>query len=487
MMIGRDGMLYYQGNTSLVRWNVEQNTREALLGLHVNRIDAVAGTSGLAENDKGELLLCQMSRGKGTIYVLTDEEPADGEKIILCSLNWEPNNYYKEQATTFRRNGGRVGIDVEYEEKWEYREDYRNRILAEMVAGGGPDMLLVSRSDMILLQEKGMICDLSGMVSQETKQELIPAVIELGSVDGEWVGMAVGASFATMSTVNQIWDKGGWNLQEFIELLESRDDWECPFNYMGHEANDTSLLYDVFLHDMTNSFVLDLEQGISHFDSDEFTHILELSKKYGARSMDNVRFLSDNESIRLLAEGDMVANIHRMYDGLESFSKIMGQYGENCNIVGFPTQEGSGNYVDSYSFDYLVVNARTEHMEEIKKYLALLLAYDNQFTAPGCSVRMDVLRNCIGYDESTGRAYQIGSNDPDNPIIKEIIVKQDGTSYLEEFLAFVESCEPAPYSPPQVGEIIGDELLSFFEGSKNAGDVAKIIQSKMQLYLDEIR
>lgn len=492
MMIGRDGMLYYLGNTSLVRWNVEENTRETLLDLRVNRIDAVAGTGGLAENGKGELLLCQMSREKGTIYVLTDEEPADGEKIRLCSLRSEPNNYYKELATTFRHNGGRIGIGIEYEENREYQEDYRNRILAEMVAGGGPDMLLVSRSDMILLQEKGMICDLSDMVLQETKQEVIPAVIELGSVDGEWVGMVTGASFATMSTVNQIWDKDGWNLQEFIELLESKDDWECPFNYMGHEANDSSLLYDVFLHDTANSFVLDLEQGISNFDSDEFTHILELSKKYGGRSIDDLRWLSDNECNRMLKEGNMVAQIHRMYEGLESFSQIMRKYGEDGNIVGFPTQEGSGNYVSSYSFDYLVVNVRSEHREEIKKYLELLLDYDNQFRAEGCSVRMDVLRNCVKnvatHDNNTTTEYsrQILSNDPDNPLYKDITVKRDGTSYLEEFLAFVESCEPEPYSPPQVGTIIGDEIVMFFEGSKSAEDVAKIIQSKMQLYLSEI-
>lgn len=487
MMLGRDGMLYYLGNSSLVRWNVEENTREALLDLHVNRIDAIAGTSGLAENDKGELLICQMSRGKGTIYVLTDEELADGEKIRLCSLERKADDYYNVIATTFRQNGGRISIDVEYEEKWEYREDYRNRILAEMVAGGGPDMLLVSHSDMILLQEKGMICDLSGMVSPEIKQELIPAVVELGSADGEWVGMVVGASFATMSTVNQTWDKDSWTLQEFIELLESRDDWVCPFNYMGHEANDTSLLYDVFLHDLTNSSVLDLEQGISHFDSDEFTHILELSKKYGARSIDDTRFLSDDECIRLLEAGNMVGNIHRMYEGLVSFSEIMRKYGEDFNLVGFPTQEGSGNYVDSYSFDYLVINARTEHMEEIKKYLALLLDYDNQFTAPGCSVRMDVIRNYLSYG-SYGKGYVMRyTNDMENPQYKKISLKPDGTTYFEEFLAFVESCGPEPYSPPQVSKIIGGEILPFLEGRKSAEDAARIIQGKMELYLSEIK
>ena len=333
-----------------------------------------------------------------------------------------------------------------------------------------------------------MICDLSDMIPQEIKQELIPAVVELGSVDGEWVGMVAEASFATMSTVNQIWDKGGWNLQEFIELLESREDWECPFNYMGHQANDTSLLYDVFLHDLTNSSVLDLEQGISHFDSDEFAHILELCKKYGARSMDDVRTLSDNECNRLLEEGNMVANIHRMYEGLESFSKIMRQYGENCSIVGFPTQEGSGNYVDSYSFDYLVVNARTEHREEIKKYLALLLDYNNQFVVSGCPVRMDVIRDSVVYSERNECYTMRYTTDMENnPQYKQITLKPDGTTYLEEFLAFVESCEPQPYSPPQVGEIIGGEILPFLEGRKSADEVANIIQSKMQLYLNEIK
>lgn len=55
---------------------------------------------------------------------------------------------------------------------------------------------------------------------------------------------------------------------------------------------------------------------------------------------------------------------------------------------------------------------------------------------------------------------------------------------LPEFLAFVESCKPELYCPPQVGTIIGGEITPFFEGRKDARDVAGIIQSKMQLYLE---
>ena len=79
------------------------------------------------------------------------------------------------------------------------------------------------------------------------------------------------------------------------------------------------------------------------------------------------------------------------------------------------------------------------------------------------------------------------SNDKDRPKHMQIEVKPDGTSYLEEYLAFVENCEPTPYWPQDIRSIIGEEISPFFEGKKSAAEVADVIQRRVQLYLDETR
>ncbi len=65
-------------------------------------------------------------------------------------------------------------------------------------------------------------------------------------------------------------------------------------------------------------------------------------------------------------------------------------------------------------------------------------------------------------------------------------VKPDGTPWLEEYLAFIETCEPEPsWRHTPIGRILSEEVQPYFAGDKNAEDVAKIIQSRVQMYLEE--
>ena len=190
--------------------------------------------------------------------------------------------------------------------------------------------------------------------------------------------------------------------------------------------------------------------------------------------------------MRLLQEGKIAVELLYLYGGLEVFSSVAEVYGDAGHIVGFPVESGSGCYVDSYSYGYLVVNAKTEHKEEISKFFAQLLSYENQFKTNGGCVRMDVIRNSVYYDPGLNTyVMQRSAGNSSDKYGLELGLKPDGTTYLEEYLTFVENCEPVPYCPPQITKILSEETLPFFEGQKSAQDVVDIIQRKVQLYLDE--
>lgn len=489
LMMDEEGILYYLGGNSLVRWDVEKNSREELFELYENGVEPGAEASGLIKNTQGEILLCRLRQGKGTIYVLTDQELPDRERIRLSSL-WGAAgiDYFRRQAATFTQNGGEIPISLELESRQAYEEDYRNRIMAELVAGKGPDILFVTQEDMILLQEKGLICDLSDMIPQETRDVLIPGVLELGTVNGQLVGLVPEVHFETVGTSFQVWGEDGWNLEELVGVLAAKEDWECPFHQVGIRSDEYTLLYR-FLY-LGESPILDLEQKICQFDSEEFIHLLELCKKYGDTRPFNKNGedqLTAGERLRLMQEGETAAEFIHLYGGLDAYSLARERLGECGHIVGFPVENGGGNYVDSYSYGYLVVNARTEYREEIGKFFSLLLDYDNQFKTGGACVRMDVIRDCVYYNEWQEQYVMLCSSDTENREIREISLKPDGSTYLEEYLAFVESCEPMPYIPQQIRQIVSEEAMLFFDGRKEAGETADIIQRRVQLYLEEIK
>ena len=491
MMLGEDGKYYYSDGGSLYRWDAEKNVSENLFRMYQNGIEHGADTAGLIQNEKGELLFCCMQSGKAVIYILTDQEDPDMEHIRLCSLWGEAGiSYFQRLAATFTQNGGEIPIKLELESRQEYWDDYRTRVMAEMMSGKGPDILFVTQEDMILMQEKGMVCDLSDMIAQETKEVMIPGVLELGTVNGELVGLVPEVSFVTLGTSNKVWPESGWNAEELVNAVKAADLEGCPFTQMGVGLDGGSILFAVFLQDPAETPFLDLEQGKANFDCEEFTDMLELCKQFGDQRSweDKMREqLSLDERNRLLREGKTAGEILYLYGGLDAYSSIAERYGDEGHIVGFPVESGSGCYVDSYSYGYLVVNAQTKYKDEICKFFAQILDYDNQFETNGGTVRMDVIRNSVEYDEWLQKDVMLRSNDKDRPMHMQIEVKPDGTSYLEEYLAFVENCEPTPYWPQDIRSIIGEEISPFFEGKKSAAEVADVIQRRVQLYLDETR
>lgn len=107
---------------------------------------------------------------------------------------------------------------------------------------------------------------------------------------------------------------------------------------------------------------------------------------------------------------------------------------------------GGGNFTWT-NFSYLVVNANSGHKEEIKEYITMLLDHDRQMFIKGVgfSVRRDVVRDSVimvnGVPKKIGK-YGLGSIQ---------YLKPDGTTYLEEFLEFldfVDGCKQAESGRP---------------------------------------
>lgn len=479
-----EGSLYYYSTTGcIIRWDVEKDVKEELTRPLQKEGINIYGTAGLIWNTQGELLLCDLGRDRASYYVLTKEKPVSEKEIRLACVQDPYNTDYMQRMTALFSGGQEVSITMEGLYESDYT-DYRNRIFAELVAGKGPEILFLSYEDMEILEDKGLLCNLSEMISEDTLSQMIPAAIELGRVNGRLTGITPEVCFSTVFTGNVTWKTDSWTISEFTDLLQERDNWDWPVSFSSDRISYYTLFWMMFCNDLSHSPFLNLEQGKCYFDSQEFIDILNLCKKYGQPSSAT---RSLGERTQMLREGECLASISYMYDGFESFSNTMLAYGDSCHIIGFPGEDGSSSFIQNYSQGYLAVNINAEHKDEIKDYLNFLLSYEKQYEVNSNSVRLDVIRDSIVTIDYYGGEKGLGqrtSVEPDGPI-RDIPLKPDGTSFLEEYLEFVQNCKPDPVRNPHLSEIIGDELLSCFEGGKSADDAAAAIQNRIQLYLDE--
>lgn len=468
-----DGLLYYVMGGILCRKDLEKNTLDELFKLSENGITNF-NNLGLFFNEEGNLLLCSPEQDELFIYVLSDQRiVSDGEILLACPNGTSGMEYIQRKASTFSYDIGGASIHIED----ETGEDYRNRIIAEMTAGKGPDMLLLYQDDLKLLTEKGYLSDLSDMIPADIKAEMIPSVFEMGTVDGKLTGITPQVEFSTLVTGSQTWEKDRWNIFEFLELAQSKADWEMLASFMNSNMGTYVLFYKMFGDGMAGSSLLDLEQGVCRFDSQEFVDILDICKKYSEKNVT----LDTDEVNALLKEGEIAAKYVTVYN-LADFSELMGQHSKDFRLVGFPVQEGIGNFVTPYSFQYLAVNANSAHKEEIAEFIAYLLNYENQFSVQGCSVRLDVIRDSVIPDEYFGYVL-----DDHTYGVRPLTLKPDGNSWLEEFIDFVKNTQPEPALPGEITKIMGSELSAYFEEGRSAEETAANIQNRVQLYLDELK
>lgn len=473
---GADGRLYYVDYFGdLTRCDIRTGLVEECLyypqlGLDAdrksaNRVGMVMGAGGEPEflgSRDGETVICRLGTqppGKGTIRLLS------GSGF---------STYIKDGAAAFSRKHPDCPVVLEYPEG--DGETYWDRAMAQLVSGQGADMYYVSGSELRMLQEKGVLADLSELISGETLEELWPAALQSGTIDGQLVGVQLECWIESLLVSDEIWAEDHWTLKEALEVLEAHPEMQYPL-VSYHEFDSAAVLSWLVLESLEYSPFLDLEKGTCDFANPLFIRALELAGTY-------TKAFDFDEASALYPEKDWVAmEIMVQIGNFEDYKSLLG---EDYHIVGYPTEGESGTYWGGGGF--LAVNREAvqnpERAEEIGLFLEELLSYDRQcslfMTEP---VRRDMLDNRL-------KPHYIGGEkgmyiEYGNGMMKMLTPGPKGDYRIGEFNAVMENLVARRVDTGDIENIILEEAGSYFSGDKDVAAVADIIQNRVQLYLNE--
>lgn len=101
--------------------------------------------------------------------------------------------------------------------------------------------------------------------------------------------------------------------------------------------------------------------------------------------------------------------------------------------------------------------------------------------ASTANVRKDVMREFLEYDSQNDQ-WRYSKGNKRYTIVES---KPDGTSWLEEYLECMDNCVPRPVGSGDVLKIINEEITYFFNGARDMDQTIDVLQSRVQLYLDE--
>lgn len=458
--------IFYQKEQSIYAWDVTEGTSVKKLDLMANSI-----------SDKYQKEICPWQEGAFSLWIRTE-----GGENYLTKLSAEKKERNAVQVVDLVRN--REGSKFLSECVSDYAGTHlnspmtyqtingsegRDRLMAQLLAGEGPDLFYVSREDMVLLSENGLLLDLRELISETTLDALLPGAVQLGQVGDSLKGIPGCVRASGIFVPDAVWKGDSWTLEDVIRLMD-QNALDATVYYPAADIGFAPLgVTNLLTTDWKHSFLYDAEKNACHFEDERFIRLLEMLKA----------------EARPQAEEEWFGGGRRMVYAELGSTMSMREFGiaserEGGHSVGYPTDGASGNFLNADGC--LTVNCKSRHLEEIREFLELFLSEKEQKNcrAQALSVRKFPLDQIVP-DENGEVWFQVpGMRDPE-----KLYFFEDGTTPIHRAEAFLESCVAYPITDDVVYKIIYEEVDAYFSGDKSARDACNVIQSRVQLYLDE--
>lgn len=471
--IDERGLFYQNWNDQINVWNPATGDYNFMVVLKDYGVSWPKTESlRIGVNKAGELMVLVEKDGK---WMVCSFGPKTGETegtLRLANL-WYNDSNVKTAAAMYSNQ--HPDCQIAYESDWANQEGFYERIMTQMAVGQGPDLLFVFGEDMDRLSARGLLADLSDVLEEDTRRQLFSGVMTAGIRDGKLAGLPAGVSGLSLVTVEDNWQGDTWTLSEAVELWRQRKG-QGAWRFLPLRWSREEMLEYLVLSNMSDSPFMDWESGTCDFENDLFRQVLEMIGDRPVLEHTNLDFEEEYENARQVMEGVYLADV--MYGmSISHYINRMDFYGDNAHFVGFPTESGNGNMLRCYGF--VVVNAQTEHWEEVVDFLRYMYGKEVQSANPDYLLRKDVLReNIVPWDDKSEMFTLTGQG---------LWLKRDGSSYVEDYIAFMDSCRAETRNTEAIANIIREEAASYFNNAQDVNNTARVIQNRVQLFLDENR
>lgn len=435
---------------------------------------------------------------KLSLFTKVAPEDVKEKTPIQMACMWMPGNV-RTRIVDFNKTNPTYRIQVEEYQKYSTMDDYMGgytKLNNDIVAGKMPDILLVDSSMPIdSYVSKGLLADMNPLLDADpelNRDDYLENIFEAFSVDGKMYRLVTSFNVSTViGKTALVGDRDGWNMQEFEELMASLPKETKSFSYMTRE----SMIYTGIM--MTKNEYMDKETGKCSFDSEGFVDFLKFVAQFPANEenqgiADDVVGMDYWASEQTAYREDRTILMNRYISNYQDFNRVeKGDFGEDVNIIGFPTAGRNGNAIlPNLSFSIFAKSPNMDGAWEFIRYYLTdeyqkELTYEFPVKKSALAEReQEAMERPYWEDENGNKEYY-----DDVFWLNDVEVKIEPMTQEEaqEFTEFLKSLTLVGEYDQKLVDIITEEAAPFFEGQKTAEDVAKIIQSRVQLYVSESR
>lgn len=360
----------------------------------------------------------------------------------------------------------------------------------DMVAGRDMDIIAVRYADLDKYASKGILEDLTPFLNNSARlrrEDVLDPVADTYTHDGKLVALPTWFRLEMISgRQSMVGERDSWSLPDMIAFFDRYQDDRALQSISPEDMLEACLKFYLpcFIEEETNTCA---------FEQEEFYRILEFAGRFTGKSSPyewNI-YREDGRILKLnwCVQPYYISEMPQWFEG------------EAVSYVGYPTPDGQpGILLETSTGNAYAILSDSAHREQAWDYLEYLILEEAE-RGDYFSILEDKLEQNLA--AAAQEPYErdengkIVTDQEGNPVRRIVYINSFWGSDLE-----IEMYVPLPEEVEQLQELISraghvpgyqepvmsiirEEAAGYFAGDKDARETARIIQSRVQVFLNE--
>lgn len=447
------------------------------------------------------------SKSKSLLYKYTpakDQKKNKNQKTLSIALRYS-EKFIEAAIAKFQKEHPEIKVDVkdysaatmgtseeELARAKKAEEDYQKVISTELMAGSGTDIIDVLGLPDRRFAEKNVLENLSETIRNDKSFELNNYRQELFNAckyKGNLYIMPINFSFnrfcvnkSIMKNEGLNFDSTKWTWREFLDIAKKvtkdKNGDGKPDQYALPKM-DTREIFGYMLEPKYQKFI-DFDKKTANFDSAEFVSILKFAKEFSEKNVCSPKL--DISEMYQMKDPGTIGFMMSYFGNYQSTVMQQGLFNGEVEYLNMPTFSGKPDPKEFILNRTFAISKNSKMKSEAWAFIKMLLSDGIQSASEmyNFPVNSKALKTKAAEEISRNYIYEANKYQNKGRNIKPL--KQEGVDLANRMMG---ELNVIPYSEAQAGKIISEGAEEYFSGKKSAEEAAKIIQSKISIYLGE--
>ncbi len=452
--------------------------------------------NGMISEESGENTETQLF----TLTRVPAETVKEKQILTVAQLDSEPDYSFTAAMLHFNRSHDDVRLEYTDYSQYNTEDDHTlglTKFNTEAMAGKLPDIIPTGEIAYRQFAAKGLLEDLYPWIDGDpdlAREDFFPNLLKALEVNGGLYQMVPGFSVETLSgAAVVVGETPGWTYDEFYEALKKMPEDCTPLEPTTTRDQVLSALLCVNLDSL-----VDWGTGTVCFESDGFRQMLEFVARFPDEGMlENEEVTGDNSQDLIRQGRQMLAQTY-LY-GLDSILWNDVNFGGKSTYIGWPTTDGVGSIMRigsgfamsrncsnkeaaweffrgmlterSQKEVYVIPSNRHAFEKQLKEYMTPIYQKDDNGNYVLDENGEKIQESRGGWTDDTGDHY-----------VYTLTQEQ-----ADEILEVIDTCTKVANYDTSIYDIVYAEAQAYFAGQKSLDDVVRMIQSKVNLFVNEQR